>query len=418
MPLSLNTNISALNAARSLNATNRAVSRGIERLSSGLRINSASDDPAGLSVREGMRAELSGLRQAVLNAEQATNLIQTAEGSLNEVNGVLIRLRELATQSSSSTVTDSNRTSLQSEFSQLVQEIDRIASATTFNNQNLLTGFGNTVASSSSALTAPGVGSIKISTAPTGTFTFQDSGADSQITLGNGTVSQTISVGTILDGSVVATGTQVVANFDRLGVQVTLAGADVAGVSGQFSDGDLNNAQIVVNSGTGGSFQVGATSSSFDRIEVSIPDMRATGTQLNLGGSSISSISTARSALTSVDSAVTRVAQQRGDLGAVQNRLSFNTASTNNQIEHLTASESSISDADIVAEITALTRAQILAQAATAMLAQANVQQQSALALLTAQFRPRSFHKSGSSEESVGERAGFLGRILGRLKIA
>ena len=390
MPLSLNTNISALNAARSLNAANRAVSRGFERLSSGLRINSASDDPAGLSIREGMRAELSGLRQAVLNAEQATNLVQTAEGSLNEVNGVLIRMRELATQSSSSTVTDSNRTSLQAEFSQLVQEIDRIANATTFNNQNLLTGFGNTVNSASSALTAPGVSNIKISTAPTGTFTFQDSGSDSQITLGNGTISQTISVGTILDGSVVATGTQVVANFDRLGVQVTLAGADVAGVSGPFSDGDLNNAQIVIESGTGGSFQVGASSASFDRIEVSIPDLRATGTKLNLGSSSIASVSTARSALTEVDGAISSVAQQRGDLGAVQNRLSFNTASTNNQIERITASESSISDADIVAEVTNLTRAQILAQAATAMLAQANVQPQSALALLTAQFGSRS----------------------------
>lgn len=160
-----------------------------------------------------------------------------------------------------------------------------------------------------------GLAASRFSTTPTGTFTFQDSGVDSQITLGNGK---------ILDDSVIATSTQVVVNFDRLGVQVTLAGVDVAGVSGQFSDGSLNNAQIVVSSDTGRSFQVGVTSSVFDRIEVSISDMRAARTQPNLGGRSISSISTARSALTSVDSAVARVAQQRGDLGVVQNRLSFN----------------------------------------------------------------------------------------------
>ena len=247
MPISLNTSLSALNAARSLNVTTRAASQGLERLSSGLRLNRASDDPAGLSIRETMRAEISRLRQAVRNAEQATNLVQTAEGSLNEVNAVLIRMCELATQSSSGTITDSNRTLLQAEFSQLVLEIDRIANATTFNSQNLLTGFGNTVDSGSSALTAPGVGGIKISTAPAGTFTLEDSAGDSQITLSNGTISQTLSVGTVLAGSAVATGTLMVANFDCLGVQVTLAGANFSGVSGPFSDGDLNNAEIVFN---------------------------------------------------------------------------------------------------------------------------------------------------------------------------
>ena len=129
MPISLNTSLSALNATRSLNVTTRAASQGLERLSSGLRLNRASDDPAGLSIRETMRAEISRLRQAVRNAEQATNLVQTAEGSLNEVNAVLIRMCELATQSSSGTITDSNRTLLQAEFSQLVLEIDRITAS-------------------------------------------------------------------------------------------------------------------------------------------------------------------------------------------------------------------------------------------------------------------------------------------------
>ena len=393
MPLSISSNISAGNAARHLKETNQLLSRGLERLSAGLRISRASADPAGLSVREGMRAELAGLQVGMSNAEQATNLVKTAEGSLNEVNTILIRMRELSTQAASSTLTDSNRTSLQAEFGQLSQEIDRIAQSTTFNKQALLTGFGNTIDQTSTALAnsaTTGVSKVAISSASAGTFTFVDAPNDAEITLGNGTVSQTISVGTILDGGAVATGTQVVANFDRLGIQVTLAGADVAGAAGQFADGGLNNAELVIESGPGGSFQVGAANSSFDRIEVSIPNMQASADLLNLGSASLASISTARSALTSVAGAITQVARQRGNLGAVQNRLSFNIAATENQIEKLQASASAISDADVVSEVTQLTRAQILAQMATAILAQANVQPRTALKLLTAQSESRS----------------------------
>ena len=127
MPLRVRNSIPSLNVRRQLGINNRDLAVRIERLSSGLRINRAADDAAGLSVSERMRGELTGLRQAVRNAEQATNLIQTTEGSLNEINAVLIRLRELSVQSASSTVTDSNRTSINAEFTQLVSEIDRIA---------------------------------------------------------------------------------------------------------------------------------------------------------------------------------------------------------------------------------------------------------------------------------------------------
>ena len=388
MPLSINSNISAGNAARHLKENNQLLSRGLERLSAGLRTSRASADPAGLSVREGMRAELAGLQAGMSNAEQATNLVKTAEGSLNEVNAILIRMRELSTQAASSTLTDSNRTSLQVKFGQLRGEIDCIAQSTTCNKQALLTGFGNTIDQTSTALAnsaTTGVSKVAISSASAGTFTFVDAPDDAEITLGNGTVSQTISVGTILDGGAVATGTQAVANFDRLGIQVTLAGAAAAGVAGQFVDGGLNDAELVIESGTGGSFQVGAANSSFDRIEVSIPDMQASADLLNLGSASLASIPTARSALTSVAGAITQVARQRGNLGAVQNRLSFNIAATENQIEKLQASAAAIGDADVVSEVTQSRRAQILAQMATAMLAQANVQPQTALKLLTVQ---------------------------------
>ena len=388
MALRFNTNISALNAARELGQTNQAVSLSMERLSSGLRINRASDDAAGLSVREGLRADLAGLRASEKNASQAADLLQTAEGSLGEVNNILVRMNELAVQSSSSTLTDTNRESLQTEFTQLVSEIDRIALSTTFNNQTLLTGYGNSVDATSSALTTSnvtGVTGIRLSGAQAGTFSFVDAVSDNQITLGNGTVSQTLSVGTLLDSGVVATGTQAVANFDSLGIQVTLAGANVTGAPGQFADGDLDGTQIVVQSGTGGSFQVGDANTAANRIEVSIPDLRASGAQLNLSTASVASLSTAQSAITSIDSAITAVAQERGTIGSVQNRLDFSISATQESITSVQASESTISDADFAAEVSNLTRAQILAQAGASILAQANLQNQNALTLLLPQ---------------------------------
>ncbi|MEC8933389.1 MAG: flagellin, partial [Candidatus Latescibacterota bacterium] len=211
---------------------------------------------------------------------------------------------------------------------------------------------------------------------------FADSAGDSTITLGNGTVSQTISIGTILDGTQVATGTQIVANFDRIGVQVTLAGANVSNATGQYADGDLDAQTLIVESGTGGSFFVGPKDRAYNRIEVNIGDMNASGENLNLTGASVSSMSSARATITQIDSAILAVSLQRGDLGAFQNRLNFTISYTENEIENIQASEASISDADIATEVTLFTRAQILSQAATAMLAQANVLPQNALALL------------------------------------
>jgi len=385
MPLRVNSNIAAINSRRHLNANNRILGIKLERLASGLRVNRASDDAAGLAVREGFRAEISGLKVNVSNAEQATNLIQVAEGSLNEVNAILIRMRELSVQSSSSTITDENREATQAEFTQLSTEIDRIAQATSYNQQTLLTGFGNQVDGASTAVTASntsGVTSIKISGAAAGTYTFVDAGNDGEVTLGNGTVTQTIRLATMLDGSDVATGTQVVANFDRVGAQVTLAGASVSNATGAYTDGDLDGQTIIIAEGTGGSFQVGPTDRAYNRIEVNVSDMRASGDTLNLQTASVATISSARTAITSIDEAITVVSQQRGDLGAFQNRLGFAIAYTENEIENLQASEASISDADIASEVTDFTRAQILSQAATAMLAQANVLPQNALALL------------------------------------
>ncbi len=379
MPLRVNTNITALNTRRQLLINNGELGKRIERLSSGLRINRAADDAAGLSVSESMRAQISGLKQAVRNAEHGVNLIQTAEGALNEVSAILIRMRELAVQSASSTINDTNRLALNSEVTQLVSEIDRIASSTSYNNTALLTGFGNTVCTTlaiSTALdsTTTGLTSTQISGAQAGTYTFVDTGSDNDLTLGNGTVTQTINIGTILDGDTVATGTTALANFDRLGIVLNLDDA--------YTDGDLDGLTLLISEGTGGSFQIGPNDRSTDRIELSIGDLRATGPNLNLAGVAVNSITSARSALAVLDLAVSTVSQQRGDLGAFQNRLGFTIRSINNTIENVQASESSIRDADIAEEVSAFTRAQILVQSSTALLAQANAIPQNALTLL------------------------------------
>jgi flagellin len=403
MPLRVNTNITAINTRRQLLINNRELSKRIERLSSGLRINRASDDAAGLSVSESMRAELGGFRQAVRNAEHGTNLIQTAEGALNEVSAILIRMRELSVQSASSTLNDNNRTALNAEVVQLVAEVDRIASATSYNNINLLSGFGNAISQDLAVSTAlvsitTGIVDASITSAASGTYRFIDTpiagnaaNADNQITLGNGVTTQTIDIGTALDtdgalGSVVATNSSIVANFDRLGIQLTLTGVRAADqftpASDGYRDGDLNDLVIQVDSGTGGSFQIGPDNRASDRFEVSIRDMRASGTFLNLSGVSVATLSSARSLISTVDLAIQSVAQQRGDLGAIQNRLGFTVRSLENTIENVQASESTIRDADMAEEVSQFTRAQILVQASTSLLAQANAIPQNALTLL------------------------------------
>jgi len=386
MPLRINNNIMAINARRNMNANFRDQGLRLERLSSGLRINRAADDAAGLSVRAGMRAELSGLRQNVLNAEQGTNLLQVAEGSLNEINAMLIRMRELSVQSASSTMNDLNRESIQAEFNQIIQEIDRISLSTTYNDQVLLTGFGNTIDTASTVVTASntsGVVDVKVSGASSGTYTFIDSGTDAEITLGNGVVTQTIDIGQILDTTYnVATGTSVVANFDRLGVQVTLAGDAVTNATGSYVDGELDTQTLIVTDGTGGSFQVGPDDGINNRIEVNIGDMRASGPRLNLNTTSVGTLNASRASISQIDEAINKVSGQRGELGAVMNRLAFTISFTENSIENIQNSEASISDADIAYEVSRFTRSQVLSQASTAMFAQSNVIPQTVLSLL------------------------------------
>jgi flagellin len=310
---------------------------------------------------------------------------------------MLIRMRELAVQSASSTVNDDNRGSLNAEVVQLTNEIDRIASVTSYNNSSILRGFGNTAdtdaaVSTALASTTTGVVNVQLTGAASGTYRFiDDSDTDRQITLGNGVATQTIDIGPALDADgaaagVVATGSTIAANFDRLGVQLTLTGQKAAqGIdpaSDGYRDGELDGRLLVINDGTGGVFQVGPDDSVNHRIEVNVNDMSASGAFVGLGGLSVASQGSAQAAITSIDLAITKVSQVRGDLGAYQNRLSYNLRNTENSLENNQASESTIRDADVALEVSEFTRYQVLSQATTAMLAQANVIPQNALSLL------------------------------------
>ena len=386
MALRVNTNVSSINAQRILKRNLGSVGRELERLSSGLRVNRAADDASGLVISEVMRGEISGLNQNVQNAEHAANLIQVAEGSLQEVSDILIRMRELAMQSANSTLNNSNRESLVAEFASLRTEIDRIAEATTYNRQSLLVGFGNRVSESlSTVVTASntsGVKGVLLSSADAGTYTFEDTGGDSELTLGNGTVTQTINIGMKLDSGAVATGATVVANFDRLGIQVSLAGVGASNATGSYVEGDLDGQSIFIEEGTGGVFQVGPTDRAVNRIEVGIQDLRSTGDILNLDEVSMETQASARQALSQIGSAIQRLSDERGQLGAAQNRISYTISYSENELENIQASEATIRDADIANEVTALSRSQILVQSSTAMLAQANVSAVSVLSLL------------------------------------
>jgi len=284
MPVRIFNNIPSLNAQRILGVNNDRLSTSIERISSGIRINRGADDAAGLAISEGLRSDIRALRQAARNANDGISLINVAEGALNEQGSILIRLRELASQASTGTVGSTERATIQLEFDQLRNEIDRIAVTTEFNGQNLVDGsLASGVASASQILVQVGI----------------DNGANSRINL---------------------------------------------------------NQQIDLTS--------------------------ITQTGLSIDSIAVSTAAAALTALSSINTAITTVTQNRGKVGAVQNRLTRSIANLGVTIENLSAAESAIRDADIAEEIALLTRNQILVQSSTAMVGQANLIPQSILQLL------------------------------------
>ena len=393
---SIVTNVAALNGQRNLNLTSMKMGKVLEKLSSGYRINRAADDAAGLGISEKMRAQIRGNSQAIRNAQDGISMIQTAEGAMDEVHGILQRMRELGVQAANDTYDTAARTSIGTELVQLRSEIDRIANATSFNGQNLLTGaltgtLGGATGTDlvvNDAVGAAIATGIEVSSAKPGTYTFSSSGAG-LITLTSSTgAAQQISI-----GAIAANGTQTL-DFNQLGVKITLnstAGESAANLVTALTAGTDDT--IVVTGSGSAKLQVGANTTAYDSMNISFNDVRATaatGLNLNTGGSVdwtssatiVASNTAAQAFINQIDGAITTLNTRRSDLGAAQNRLEHTVNSLGVSVENLTASESRIRDADVAELSSEMVSNQILQQAGTAVLSQANQQSQSVLSLL------------------------------------
>lgn len=291
MAISLNTNVPSLSAQKNLNRTQRDLNGNLGRLSSGLRINHASDDAAGLAISENLKSQIRSLGQAERNAQDGVSMLQTAEGAMNEISSMLTRMRELAIQSGNGTLGSTERGFLQNEFSELQEEVNRIADVTEFNGANLIDG----------------------------SFSGTTNAVEFQIGLE-------------------------AASSNQLSLSIS----------------DMHASQLGLNAASSGGVAAAASINAID----------------------ISSVSGAKAALNTIDQAITDVSDQRGDIGATQNRLQITISNLQSARENLSAANSRIRDVDIASETAELTRNNILMQAGVSVLAQANQSPSIALSLI------------------------------------
>ncbi len=415
----INNNIMAMNAHRQLTLNQVAGAKSLEKLSSGFRINRAGDDAAGLAISEKMRGQIRGLNQAIRNAQDGISMIQTAEGALNETHAILQRIRELAVQSATDTNTAQDRSNIQDEINQLGREIDRIANTTEFNTKKLLNG---------------SLGGAQ--TAAAGTIVNSGSLHSSMVaatTLNNLADANGNNLGISTDDSIVASwsvnGTHRLVTFSvtdvtnqtlgdlltRIQSDTTVGTASVATIDGttiitisavtEGTTGQINGFSIEVKASDGtrkeaasnvlsnfkvgdqakdarsdgsATFQIGSNNG--QSMNLSIEDMRAT--TLGVFNLQVGTQGQASTAIKVADEAILKVSAERSKLGSVQNRLEHTISNLGTSAENLQASESRIRDIDMAAEMMRFTKSNILNQAATAMLAQANMAPQTVLQLL------------------------------------
>lgn len=469
----INTNVMSLNAQRNLNTSQSVMQTSIQRLSSGLRINSAKDDAAGMAISEGMTSQIRGMQQAVRNANDGISLSQTAEGAMQETTQILQRMRELALQAANSTNNTDNRQSIQKEISQLQQELDRNAQNTQFNGQRILDGSFSSasfqVGANANQTISFTIGSIMSSAiggvaSQTGTTVSANAATDITISIAGGPATSinssagfagpdasqdgtsayakaaainaagisglnvtastagTQTVGAIggtagdtynltLNGVAVFTNTDVAAGLSNTQLRDAINSvSSQTGVIASLNGGDMTLTAAdgrnitVTESGTGftaGTDGLSVTGGPFaaalrGNISISATDSLAIGgTVADIGlsaaiakdtnGVNVVDVTTAegaQAAILRIDSALISVNSNRAAMGALQNRFDLTIANLQNVTENLSAARSRIQDADFAAETANLTKGQILQQAGTAMLSQANSMPQSVLKLL------------------------------------
>jgi flagellin len=381
--LTINTNIISLMAENNLSTTQSSLGTSMQRLSSGLRINSAKDDAAGLAITDQMTAQINGLDQAGRNANDGISLAQTADGALQSITNNLQTIRQLAVQSANATNSATDRADLQTEAASLLQEIDRVANTTQFNNVKLLDG-------SFTGATFQ-VGANANDTITVASLTDANTSALSSVTSAN---SQSLSVTGITNLAAVGPGALVINGVD-VGASIGAAGTSQQRVS-QVVDA-INN--YATSTGVNAAFDASTghiTLSSGSNIVVTGNDLGdATGfasavgqgsataaTTTGLTGLSLSSFSGATLAIQQIDSALQQIDTARANLGAVENRFSSVVSNNSSMENNLSSSRSQIQDTDFAKETANMTRAQILQQAGVAMLAQANQVPQTVLKLL------------------------------------
>lgn len=419
----IQTNVTAMNTHRMYTLNNSNVSKSAEKLSSGYRINRAGDDAAGLAISEKMRAQVKGLSMASKNSQDAISLIQTAEGALQEVHTMLQRMNELSVQSATGTNANFDRQQVDAEFTQLKNEINDIAKTTNFNNMKLLdgtlggseatasnaTGTTNTLHANSTitsfAISGQSGLSDQVGTYKVVAATAADLDAagitDTATTVncikvtfteeGTGNVTNTvIDISKVMGGDGLTSAGAAKA-YGSFSVDLSSAGMGTLELTNTtnaeqtaeaLAKSLAGNGLLAVkgtSAGNGGlRIQVGAEEG--DQLNISISRMNAEG--LGLSNIGIADQSSASKAITATRSAIDKVSAQRATLGAMQNRLDYKISNLDNTVENLSAAESRIRDVDLAKEMTSYTKNNILSQASTAMLAQANAAPQNVLSLL------------------------------------
>jgi flagellin len=461
MAIRINTNIASLSAQRNLAGSNQQLNKTLERLSSGLRINRAADDAAGLAVSEKLRTQIKGFNQATANAQDAINLISTAESGLDQTSQILQRMRELSIQSANDTLVNTDRSKIQEEINQLRLELTRIAETTEYNTRSLLDGsianatakvdpvgeikqnlrVGNTgsnaglsdffeqinnafiaaqpqgIAFENNRLVLYTIGNVVVDVEPTVDVAFEFKIVSYQAN-SSAPVSVAINVYNSISGFLYSVDPLVSASFaDQGGLEGFAVGhlgqtqalldlpvlpppqgnnvgfnMGYVAISSALTLTDIGKSAVIqitprrdpVTTDSALTFHVGANEGQF--LKMGVQDMRAKALRMEtlniLGSTDQDSRLKAQNAIGAIDAALDYVNTNRSRLGAFQNRLEYTIQNLQVSKENLTASESRIRDADIAAETANLTRAQILVQAGTSILSQANVAPQSALNLL------------------------------------
>lgn len=383
----INHNLSALNSWRQLTLTNNDMQKTLERLSSGLKINRASDDAAGLAISEKMRGQVKGLEMASKNAQDAISLIQTAEGALSEVHSILQRMRELSVQAATDTNTDVDRSNIQSEIDQLRDEIDRISRATEFNTKKLLNGnLEGFRATADVKVVAEGnidLSATVSSNASEGTLIIEigqftgttTSKLDARIVLIKpGGISE--SVVTYSLGSTQIGGINVSWNTTRFDISQFGGALPMETVI----DSAVARIESINTSGNQLIFQIGANEGANMVAGIDAIDSKNLG--LTTTTLKVTNQDSAERTISVIDAAIHKVSSIRSQLGAIQNRLEHTIANLGVASENLTAAESRIRDADMSQEMMQFTKQQILMQSGMSMIAQANALPQNVLQLL------------------------------------